>query len=66
MRGQQLSNAGPSEPVEIMGLEGVPEPGDVLNVVENENRAREVANYRARAKKLNKRVAVAQAPRSKA
>ena len=50
-RGQQLQNAGPSEPVEIMGLEGVPEPGDVLNVVENENRAREVANYRARAKK---------------
>jgi translation initiation factor IF-2 len=34
-----------------MGLEGVPEPGDVLNVVENENRAREVADYRARAKK---------------
>jgi translation initiation factor IF-2 len=50
-RGQQLQEAGPSEPVEIMGLEGVPEPGDVLNVVENENRAREVANYRARAKK---------------
>jgi len=51
-RGQQLQTAGPSEPVEIMGLEGGPEPGDVLNVVENENRAREVANYRARAKKL--------------
>ncbi|HET9903203.1 MAG TPA: translation initiation factor IF-2 [Xanthobacteraceae bacterium] len=50
-RGQQLQSAGPSEPVEIMGLEGVPEPGDVLNVVENENRAREVANYRARTKK---------------
>jgi translation initiation factor IF-2 len=50
-RGQQLQSAGPSEPVEIMGLEGVPEPGDALNVVENENRAREVANYRARAKK---------------
>jgi translation initiation factor IF-2 len=50
-RGQQLQSAGPSEPVEIMGLEGVPEPGDNLNVVENENRAREVANYRARAKK---------------
>ncbi|MDX2274396.1 MAG: translation initiation factor IF-2 [Hyphomonadaceae bacterium] len=50
-RGQQLQGAGPSEPVEIMGLEGVPEPGDVLNVVENENRAREVANYRARTKK---------------
>jgi translation initiation factor IF-2 len=50
-RGQQLQTAGPSEPVEIMGLEGVPEPGDALNVVENENRAREVAAYRARAKK---------------
>jgi translation initiation factor IF-2 len=50
-RGQQLQSAGPSEPVEIMGLEGVPEPGDALNVVENENRAREVADYRARAKK---------------
>jgi translation initiation factor IF-2 len=51
-RGQQLQEAGPSEPVEIMGLEGVPEPGDSLNVVENENRAREVANYRARARRL--------------
>lgn len=51
-RGQQLQSAGPSEPVEIMGLEGVPEPGDVLNAVENEPRAREVANYRARAKKM--------------
>ena len=50
-RGQQLQEAGPSEPVEIMGLEGVPEPGDVLNVFENEPRAREVADYRARAKK---------------
>ena len=50
-RGQQLQSAGPSEPVEIMGLEGVPDPGDVLNVVDNENRAREVANYRARTKK---------------
>jgi translation initiation factor IF-2 len=50
-RGQQLQSAGPSEPVEIMGLEGVPEPGDALNVVDNENRAREVANYRARTKK---------------
>jgi translation initiation factor IF-2 len=50
-RGQMLNEAGPSEPVEIMGLEGVPEPGDNLNVVENENRAREVADYRQRAKK---------------
>ncbi|HRE45439.1 MAG TPA: translation initiation factor IF-2, partial [Terricaulis sp.] len=50
-RGQTLGEAGPSEPVEIMGLEGVPDPGDVLNVVENENRAREVADYRQRARR---------------
>ncbi|GIK48966.1 MAG: translation initiation factor IF-2 [Hyphomonadaceae bacterium] len=53
-RGQQLQSAGPSEPVEIMGLEGVPDPGDTLNVVENENRAREVANYRQRIKQRQK------------
>ena len=50
-RGQALQSAGPSEPVEIMGLEGVPDPGDTLNVVENENRAREVALYRQRARR---------------
>jgi len=50
-RGAQLKEAGPSLPVEIMGLEGVPDPGDVLNVVENENRAREIADYRQRAKR---------------
>ena len=50
-RGQMLPSAGPSEPVEIMGLEGVPDPGDVLNVVENETRAREVADYRQRSRK---------------
>ncbi len=47
-RGQTLSEAGPSTPVEIMGLEGVPEPGDTLQVVENEARAREVAEFRQR------------------
>jgi translation initiation factor IF-2 len=50
-RGQALQSAGPSEPVEIMGLEGVPDPGDILNVVENETRAREVANYRQRTRR---------------
>jgi translation initiation factor IF-2 len=50
-RGQALPAAGPSEPVEIMGLEGVPDPGDTLNVVENETRAREVADYRQRARR---------------
>jgi translation initiation factor IF-2 len=47
-RGQQVSSAGPSEPVEVMGLEGAPDPGDMLHVVESENRAREVAEYRQR------------------
>ncbi len=47
-RGQMLNEAGPSEPVEIMGLEGVPDPGDTMQVVENENRAREIADYRQR------------------
>jgi translation initiation factor IF-2 len=50
-RGQMVQSAGPSEPVEIMGLEGVPDPGDVLNVVENETRAREVAAYRQRSRR---------------
>ena len=47
-RGQMMQQAGPSEPAEIMGLEGVPDPGDVLQVVENENRAREIVDYRQR------------------
>jgi translation initiation factor IF-2 len=47
-RGQMLNEAGPSEPVELMGLEGVPDPGDMLQVVENENRAREVVDFRQR------------------
>ncbi|MBS0386413.1 MAG: translation initiation factor IF-2, partial [Proteobacteria bacterium] len=55
-RGQMVPAAGPSEPVEVMGLEGVPEPGDVLQVVDNENRAREVADYRQR--KRRERAAV--------
>ncbi len=47
-RGQMVQEAGPSEPVEIMGIEGVPEPGDTLQAVENETRAREIADYRQR------------------
>jgi translation initiation factor IF-2 len=45
-KGRQLKNAGPSMPVEILGLNGVPRAGDPLSVVENEARAREVAAYR--------------------
>ena len=45
-KGQQIKEAGPSMPVEVLGLTGVPSAGDSLTVVENEQRAREVAKYR--------------------
>ena len=45
-KGQQIKEAGPSMPVEVLGLGGVPMAGDTLTVVENEARAREVAAYR--------------------
>ncbi|MGE5722304.1 MAG: translation initiation factor IF-2, partial [Sphingomonadales bacterium] len=44
--GRQVKEAAPSFPVEVLGLSGVPSAGDVLSVVENEARAREVAAYR--------------------
>ncbi|MFO1238966.1 MAG: translation initiation factor IF-2 [Sphingomonadaceae bacterium] len=46
-KGQQITEAGPSLPVEVLGLSGVPSAGDTLSVVESEARAREVASYRA-------------------
>jgi translation initiation factor IF-2 len=46
-KGQNIKSAGPSQPVEVLGLTGVPGAGDPLSVVENEARAREVAAYRA-------------------
>ena len=45
-KGQQVKSAGPSTPVEVLGLSGVPMAGDQMTVVENEARAREVAAYR--------------------
>ncbi|MHA6765949.1 translation initiation factor IF-2 [Sphingobium ummariense] len=45
-KGQNVKAAGPSTPVEVLGLSGVPMAGDQLTVVENEARAREVAAYR--------------------
>jgi len=45
-QGRQVKEAGPSVPVEVLGLSGVPSAGDTLSVVENEARAREVAAYR--------------------
>ena len=59
-KGQQIKEAGPSQPVEVLGLSGVPGAGDPLTVVENEARAREVAAYRASVI-LNKRTTTAPA-----
>ncbi|SFB11712.1 bacterial translation initiation factor 2 (bIF-2) [Poseidonocella pacifica] len=50
-RGERVKEAGPSVPVEVLGLNGTPEAGDVLNVVETEAQAREIANYREQAAK---------------
>ncbi|WP_235514865.1 translation initiation factor IF-2, partial [Sphingomonas sp. Leaf25] len=45
-KGRQVKEAGPSTPVEVLGMSGVPMAGDPLQVVESEARAREVAEYR--------------------
>ena len=50
-KGDRIKEAGPSVPVEVLGLNGTPEAGDVLNVVETEAQAREIATYREKAAK---------------
>lgn len=47
-RGRQVTDAGPSMPVEVLGLSGVPSAGAPFVVVENENRAREISEFRQR------------------
>jgi translation initiation factor IF-2 len=47
-RGEPVSSGGPSVPVEILGFDSAPEAGDPFAVVENEARARELTDYRAR------------------
>lgn len=50
-RDEQVTEAGPSVPVEILGLDGTPAPGEAFAVVENEARARELTEYRTRVKR---------------
>ncbi len=50
-KGDRVKEAGPSVPVEVLGLNGTPEAGDVLNVTETEAQAREIAAYREQAAK---------------
>ena len=53
-KGQQVKMATPSMPVEVLGLTGVPGAGEILTVVENEARAREVAAFRKEQAKLKR------------
>ncbi len=50
-QGETIAEAGPSVPVEVLGLSGTPSAGDTLNVVETEAQAREIADYRIKAAK---------------
>ncbi len=47
-RGETVESAGPSVPVEVLGLSAAPEAGDEFVVVDSDARAREVTEYRAR------------------
>ncbi|MCJ9428262.1 translation initiation factor IF-2 [Kordiimonas marina] len=62
-RGQQVKEAGPSQPVEVLGANGTPGAGDEFAVVENEARAREVTAYRQDLMR-DKRHAAAAAPKT--
>lgn len=52
--GKMLNEAGPSTPIQILGLESVPSPGDILNVVKNEREAQKIVDNR-----INERKALA-------
>jgi len=45
-RGQRVESAGPSTPVQVLGMQGAPTAGDKFNVLETETEAREIANKR--------------------
>mgnify|MGYP001500083560 CR=1 FL=1 len=60
-RGKSLKEAGPSVPVEVLGLSGAPTSGDEFSVVENEKRAREVAAYREETERNEKITSVGRA-----
>ncbi len=52
-QGDNIDEAGPSVPVEVLGFNGPPEAGDRLAVVENEARARQITSYRSHQKREN-------------
>ncbi len=53
-KGKSIAEAGPSVPVEVLGMNSAPEAGDQIVVVENEARAREITDYRERKMRDNR------------
>jgi translation initiation factor IF-2 len=51
-RGKKVASAGPSDPVELLGLSGVPQAGDTFLVVADERKARQIATVRTERDKL--------------
>jgi translation initiation factor IF-2 len=51
-RGKKVQSAGPSDPVEILGLSGVPQAGDTILVVADERKARQIATVRSERDRL--------------
>jgi translation initiation factor IF-2 len=51
-RGKKVASAGPSAPVEILGLSGVPQAGDTMLVVSDERKARQIATVRSERDRL--------------
>jgi translation initiation factor IF-2 len=60
-KGEQIKEAGPSVPVEVLGLNSAPEAGDQFDVVPNESRAREITDYRERKRRESRGAASARA-----
>lgn len=56
-QGKTVAEAGPSVPVEVLGLNGTPEAGDLLNVVASEAEAREISEFRIQKEKDKKAAA---------
>ncbi len=63
-QGAQVDEAEPGKPVEVLGLNGTPEAGDVLNVVDSDARAREITDYRQRVKREKQAAATSTAGKS--
>ncbi|MDR3030807.1 MAG: translation initiation factor IF-2 [Holosporales bacterium] len=45
-KGKKITSAGPSSPIELIGFDSAPEPGDILSVIDSEQMTREIAEYR--------------------